>query len=164
MAKADMAKVVSIIGDRLIDAVSIVALIIFVLYAELDVHIAVTVIAIIAGVNLAHLMNKGGSVPPGTAGVVTMIASGVVEAARRSKGMMLPVVFSWLLVTIPSGCASAAYAPVLAQTIEVVAEIVKKETGQDLADLPTICEHETEKSATVHKLHLMCEVDLSGVE
>jgi len=158
MSKSN-AKIVAIIGDKVVELGAIAALVIFVLYKDLDVYIAVTIIALMAGLNLGQLMKKGSGTGP--TGAVTLIASGLIEATRRSI-YLLPVVFFWLTLTLPSACAGpAAYAPIISQTLDIVADIVKNETGKDLQDLPTECEHELTPKV---KMLLLCEVDLRGTK
>ncbi len=83
--KAEVKKV-AIWKDVIVDVAGIIALVLLTLFGGLDVYLAATLIALIAGVSIGQALKKGGGNVP-QAGFIMGVAESFIEIGRRSKGM-----------------------------------------------------------------------------
>jgi hypothetical protein len=77
-------KYVRVITETVVDVVAIAALVLLVLFADLDKMVAVPIIAIIAGAWISNRTKKSGG---GSSGFVLAMGTGMWEAFKRFKGV-----------------------------------------------------------------------------
>lgn len=67
-----------------------------------------------------------------------------------------------LLISLVAGCGGtlAPYTPLIASTIDTVADLVKQRTGRDIQDLPHTCEYEFSDSGK--QLDILCTFQIQS--